>query len=223
MRMNGSSRDYFGALSGLGFVVLFMTGAIVSNVATTAIYPRPEATPAEARSYFVENAGVVAFLALALAAAGLLLAFFTGALTIHLRKLAPDATKELSWVGVGGGVAAGLLLLDGLIVWTLSREQVVAGSAEALAGLHQLAFATGGAGHVVMLGVLAAAGALIGFRQGVQSRWLTVVGLGSGVFSLASLATLLVLGPVIVLIPLGRFTAFIYIIGMSIRMLRSRT
>lgn len=61
-------RGYIGALGGLGFVVLFMLSAIVSNVAATATYPRPEADAAEVQAY-AENPGVVSFLSLAQATA----------------------------------------------------------------------------------------------------------------------------------------------------------
>lgn len=221
--MNGTvKRDFIGGLCGITFVLLFMTGAIVSNVATTTIYPRPEAEPVEMRRYFAENVEVVEFLALALCAAAVSLVAFAGSLVTKLRNYGESTLNMLYWAGGGGAIAAGLLLLNGLLIWALSREQVVAGAADALTGIHQLAFATGGAGHVVALGLFVGPAALAALRAGIQPRWLTVVGIASSALSLASLVTLLVLGPMIVLIPLGRFTAFIYIIVTSIRMLREK-
>lgn len=80
--------------------------------------------------------------------------------------------------------------------------------------LHQLAFATGGVGHVVPLGVLVGALALAGTVARLP-RWLTALGLVSAGLSIASLATLITLGPVVFLIPLGRFTAFVFLITVA--------
>jgi hypothetical protein len=50
-----TQRDRLGMWSALGFVVLFMVGAVVSNVATSETYPRPEDTAAEAQAHFADT------------------------------------------------------------------------------------------------------------------------------------------------------------------------
>jgi hypothetical protein len=45
-----TQRDRLGMWSALGLVVLFRVGAVVSNVATSETYPRPEDTAAEAQA-----------------------------------------------------------------------------------------------------------------------------------------------------------------------------
>lgn len=88
--------------------------------------------------------------------------------------------------------------------------------------LHQLAFVTGGVAHVVPLGLLVGALSLGALRHRLHARWLAVVGIVSAALSLASLLTLFVLGPVIALIPLGRFTAFFYLIVVGAWLISGR-
>lgn len=202
----------------MGFVVLFMVGAIVSNVATTQSYPRPDADAAEVQTYFAENTGIAEFLSLTQAGAAVCVLVLAGVLAAAVRRRDTQGSAEAACVGLGGGLAAAFLLLSALLVWALSRDQVINGPA-GMTALHQLAFAAGGAGHVVPLGVLVGASSVAALRYGVHSRWIAMVGLVSAVLSLLSLVTLLVLGLLVALIPLGRFTAFFYLIaaGLAVR------
>jgi hypothetical protein len=213
-----SSRSMLGAFSAVGFVVLFMVGAIVSNVAATETYPRPEAAAAQVQTYFAENTGIAEFLSLTQAGAAVCLLVLAGVLAAAVRRRDPQGAAEAAVVGLGGGLAAAFLLLSALLVWALSRGQVIGGPA-AMTALHQLAFAAGGVGHVAPLGVLVGASSLAALRYGVHARWIAMVGLVSAALSLLSLVTLLILGPAIALIPLGRFTAFFYLMaaGLAVR------
>lgn len=188
-----------GVWSSIGFVVLFMVGAISSNVATTTTYPRPSAGSAEVHAYFAENAGMVGFLSLTQAAAALCLLLFTGVLAAALRSVRKTPT-EAGWVVMGGSLAAGFLFVSALLLWALSQETVVA-DPEGTVALHQFVFGAGGVGHVVPLGLLVGASALAALRHQLHPRWLSVVGIVSGALSVASLLTLLVLGPLVALIP----------------------
>jgi hypothetical protein len=202
-----------GAFSAVGFVVLFMVGAIVSNVVTTEIYPRPGAAAAQVQTYFAENPGIAQFLSLTQAGAAVCLLLLAGVLAAAVGRRDPQGAAEAAWVGLGGGLAAAFLLLSALLVWVLSSGQVINGGPAGMTALHQLAFAAGGAGHVVPLGVLVGASSLAALRYRVHARWIAMVGLGSAVLCLLSLVTLLVL------IPLGRFMAFVYLIaaGFAVR------
>jgi hypothetical protein len=215
------SRGRMAALGGLGFVVLFMLGAIVSNVATTATYPRPEADASTVQAYFADNAGVVAFLSITQAAAALLLVLFAGGVAAVARRWDGEPSWEADGAALGGALAAAFLLLAGLLAWTLSRDQLV-DNPGGMVALHQLAFAAGGAGHVAPLGLLVGASSLVALRRGFHGRWLAVVGLVAAALSLMSLATFAVLDMLVVLIPVGRFSSFFYIIAASVLLLSGR-
>lgn len=210
-----------GALGGLGFVVMFLVSAILSNVATMAAYPRPDADTADVQAYFAENTGAVGVLSLTQAAAAVLLILFTGAVAAVARRHLDRPSAEAEWAALGGGLAAAFLLLAALVAWAVSQDPVV-DSREGISALHQLIFAAGGAGHVAPLGVLVGASSLAALRYGIHARWLALVGMVSATLSLMSLVTLLVLGPAVFLIPLGRFTAFVYIVVASVLMLSGR-
>jgi hypothetical protein len=213
-----NERFRVGAWSGLGFVVLFLVGAVASNVATTEVFPRPEDTAAEAQAYFADNQGITEVLSLTQAGSAACLAVFAGVVAVAIRRRDVGGSREAAWCLVGGGLAAALLLFGATVLWALSRDPVVA-SAAAVGALHQLAFAAGGAGHVVPLGILVGAASIAALRSGLHARWLAGLGLASAAVSLLSVVTLVALGPLVVLIPVGRFSAFVYVVaaGFSMR------
>jgi hypothetical protein len=200
-----------GAWSGLGFVVLFLVGAVASNVATTDVFPRPEDTAAEAQTYFADNQGITEVLSLTQAGSAACLAVFAGVVAVAIRRRDVGGSREAAWCLVGGGLAAAMLLLSAVVLWALSREPFVA-SAASVGALHQFAFAAGGAGHVVPLGILVGAASIAALRSGLHARWLAKFGAASAVVSLLSVVTLVALGPLVVLIPIGRFSAFVYVV-----------
>jgi hypothetical protein len=109
-------------------------------------------------------------------------------------------------------LAAGFLLFSATVPWALSREPVV-DSAQSFGALHQLAFAAGGAGHVVPLGILVGAASIAALRSGLHAPWLATFGVASAAVSLLSVVTLVALGPLVVVIPIGRFSAFAYAVA----------
>jgi hypothetical protein len=212
-----NERFRVGAWSGLGFVVLFLVGAVVSNVATTEVYPRPGDTAAEAQAYFADNQGITEVLSLTQAGSAACLAVFAGVVAVVIRRRDLGGSREAAWCLVGGGLAAALLLFSAIVVWALSREPVAA-SAPAVGALHQLAFAAGGAGHVVPLGILIGAASIAALRSGLHARWLARSGLASAAVCLMSVVTLVALGPLVVLIAVGRFSAFVYVVAAGFLM-----
>jgi hypothetical protein len=80
--------------------------------------------------------------------------------------------------------------------------------------LQLLAFATGGPGHVVPLGLLLAGASITGGLTRRLPRWLMWFGIVLAAF--AELSTLtLILEPAVFLLPLARFPAFIWIICVA--------
>jgi hypothetical protein len=136
---------------------------------------------------------------------------------VAIRRRDVGGSREEAWCLVGGGLAAAFLLFSAAVLWALSREPVVA-SAAAVGALHQLAFAAGGAGHVVPLGILVGAASIAAWRSGLHARWLATFGLASAAVSLLSVVTLVALGPLVVFIAIGRFSAFVYVVAAGFLM-----
>jgi hypothetical protein len=212
-----SERFRVGVWSGLGFVVLFLVGAVVSNVAASEVFPRPGDRVADVQAYFADNQGVTEVLALSQAGSAACLAVFAGVVAVAIRRRAVDGSPEAAWCLAGGGLAAALLLFSAVVVWALSRQPVVA-SAAAVGALHRVAFAAGGTGHVVPLGILVGAASIAALRSGWHGRWLARFGLASAAVSLLSVVTLVALGPLVVLIAIGRFSAFVYVVAAGFAM-----
>jgi hypothetical protein len=206
-----------GVWSGLGFVVLFLVGAVLSNVATSEVYPRPGDSVADVQAYFADNQGVTEVLALTQAGSSVCLAVFAGVVAMAIRRRDVGGSRASAWCLVGGCLAAALLLFSAVVVWALSREPVVA-DAEGVGALHQVTFAAGGAGHVVPLGIMVGAASIAGLQSGWHGRWLARFGLASAAVSLLSVVTLVALGPLVVLIAVGRFSAFVYVLAAGFEM-----
>jgi hypothetical protein len=137
------------------------------------------------------------------------LAIYAATASARLRQLgitAPGATIALA----GGILAAGGLGLSGLLAWTLSRPEVSADPALVRA-LYYLVFLTGGAGHVVALGLLIAGIAVPSLILGLLPRPVAWTGLAIAV--IAELTTVVLIWPALaVLLPVARFTGLIWLI-----------
>ncbi|OBF30983.1 hypothetical protein A5724_23375 [Mycobacterium sp. ACS1612] len=137
------------------------------------------------------------------------LAIYAATASARLRQLgitAPGATIALA----GGLLASTGLGLSGLLVWTLSRPEVTSEPALTRA-LYYLTYLTGGAWHVVALGLLIAGIAVPGLVVALLPRGVALTGLA--IAALAELATLVLiwerLSP---LLPVARFTGLLWLI-----------
>jgi hypothetical protein len=146
------------------------------------------------------------------AASAACLLVFTDVLATAIRRRGDGLGREAAWCLLSGGPAAAFLLLSTTVLRALARDPVVA-SADSVAVLHQLAFAAGGAAHVVPLGIMVAAGSVAALRSGLHARWAGRFGVASAAVSLLSISTFVALGPLVLLIAVGRFSAFAYLIA----------
>jgi hypothetical protein len=117
-------------------------------------------------------------------------------------------------IALFGGLAASFFLASsGLTLWVLSSPGVAELASNARV-LQLLAFATGGPGHVVTLGLLLAGISLAGGVTRKLPRW--VMWFGVGVATIAELSTLtLISNGAAVLLPLARFPAFVWMICVA--------
>jgi len=157
-----------------------------------------------ARGYLVPQVGAIGVFA-----SSVPLAIYAATASARLRQLgitAPGATIALA----GGILAAGGLGLSGLLAWTLSRPEVSADPALVRA-VYYLVFLTGGAGHVVALGLLIAGIAVPSLILGLLPRPVGWTGLAIAV--IAELTTVVLIWPALaVLLPVARFTGLIWLI-----------
>ncbi|MGY0232174.1 hypothetical protein [Longispora urticae] len=205
---------------GLVFTVLFL-GGLFGGIALGGgdIYPSPYAAPEEILGYFRGHADAVRIGAVLQFAAAIPLGIYAATASARLHRLgvrAPGATIALA----GGVLASAFLALSGMLTWTLSRTEFHDHEA-AIRILHDLAFATGGPGHVVPLGLLVAGIAVPGLLARLLPRWLAVVGLVIAAVAELSTLSLLVEGAG-VLLPIARFTGLIWLVTAGFLLPKTR-
>lgn len=193
------------AIASLG---LLFAGLVI-GVALGGVLPLPYG-PADAVWRYVQSQpAAVQVIAVAVFASSVPLAIYAATASARLRQLgvtAPGATIALA----GGILAAGALALTGLLGWTLSRPDVSV-DVTLVRALYYLAFLSGGPAHIVALGLLVAGIAVPGLIIGLLPR--PVAWLGLVIATLAELATLVLIWPVLgVILPIARVSALLWLL-----------
>lgn len=202
----------------LGVVVtaLFIAGlALGTALAGGSPFPSPFGDAAPIVAYFQDHAFAVRVGGTFQFAAAIPLAIYAATASARLHHLgirAPGATIALA----GGLLAATFLAASGLTCWTLSQPAVT-GAPDLIRPLQVLAFAAGGPGHVVPLGLLVAGIAVPGLLAGLLPRWLAWAGLA--VAAVAELATLsLLLESATYLLPVARFAGLAWLVAVGFKL-----
>lgn len=200
-------------------LVLLLVGLGV-GVALGGVMPLPYGAASDVLGYVHDHHGAVQASAVGTFAASVPLAIYAATASTRLRQLgvtAPGATIALA----GGILASGALGLAGLICWTMSRPEVVVADG-LIRALYYLVFLTGGVGHIVALGLLLAGIAVPSLILGLLPRPLAWAGLA--IAALAEVATLVLIWPeAAVILPVARFTGFIWLIVAGALLPRRRT
>jgi hypothetical protein len=204
------------------FTALFLAGIVLGVVfAGGAAFPSPFGSATDILAYFRDHQFAVRISAFLQFAAAIPLAIYAATAKARLHRLgirAPGATIALA----GGLLAAAFMACSALVSWVLSRPEV-ADQPVLVRALQDLAFITGGPGHVVPLGLLIAGISVPGLLAGLLPRWLTIAGLG--IAALAELTTLtLLVTDASYLLPVARFTglAWLVIAGFLLPLDRER-
>ena len=200
-------------------LVLLLVGLGV-GVALGGVMPLPYGAASDVLGYVHDHHGAVLASAVGTFAASVPLAIYAATASTRLRQLgvtAPGATIALA----GGILASGALGLAGLICWTMSRSEVVVADG-LIRALYYLVFLTGGVGHIVALGLLLAGIAVPSLILGLLPRPLAWAGLATA--ALAEVATLVLIWPeAAVILPVARFTGFIWLIVAGALLPRRRS
>jgi hypothetical protein len=187
---------------------------VASQIATTALAggepaPSPFAAGDAAASYFSRHRDAVRVGALLQFGAAVPLGIFGAAVASRLRFLGLRAAG-VDIARLGGFAASASLACSALVQWSLA----LAGDVDApgaVRALHLVAFATGGPGHVVPLGLLVAGVAATTGLAGLLPKKAMLAGLAIG--GLAELSALGLVAPgALYLLPLARFSACAFLL-----------
>src|SRR3989442_745257 len=156
--MNRTEMDPRGPGSGalaIPFVALFLASLILGTVlAGGEHFPSPFGPEGLSSAYFSQHATAVTVSAFLQFGAAIPLGIYTATAVSRLQFFGLRVAGV--FIALFGGLAASFFLaLSALTQWVLAQAGV-AGSAGATRVLHWFAFATGGPGHVVPLGLLLA-------------------------------------------------------------------
>jgi hypothetical protein len=204
------------------FTALFLAGIVLGVVFADGVaFPSPFGSATDILAYFRDHQLAVRISALLQFAAAIPLAIYAATANARLHQLgirAPGATIALA----GGLLAAAFMACSALVSWVLSRPEV-ADEPVLVRALQNLAFITGGPGHVVPLGILIAGISVPGLLARLLPRWLTIAGLV--IAALAELTTFtLLVADASYLLPVARFTglAWLVIAGFLLPLDRER-
>lgn len=197
---------------------LLLCGVIL-GVALGGTPPLPYQNSAAVQDYFRAHSSSAQVGAVFVFGASVPLLIYAATVSARLRQLgvtAPGATIALA----GGVLAAGGLGLSSLLLWTLSRPEIMT-DGPLINALYYLVFLTGGVAHVVMLGLLTAGIAVPALILQLVPR--PVAWAGLGIAAAAELATIvLIWPPASPLLPLARFSALIWLVTVGVLLPKRR-
>ena len=205
---------------GLIFTVLFVASLGVSiAMAGGTPFPSPYQPEPLSLAYFRENAAAVRMGAFLQFCAAVPLGIFTATVVSRLQFLGVNVAG--STIGMFGGFMASFwMATSALMQWGLSQSGITAAPG-AVRAFHVLAFATGGPGYAVAVGLLIAGVAVSGGLHRLLPRWL--MGTGIVIAALAELSALaLVIPAAAYLLPLVRFPAFLWLIRAGAALPKAR-
>jgi len=192
------------------FVALLLASLILGTVlAGGEHFPSPFGPEGLSGAYFSQHATAVTVSAFLQFGAAIPLGIYTATAVSRLQFFGLRVAGV--FIALFGGLAASFFLaLSALTQWVLAQAGV-AGSAGATRVLHWFAFATGGPGHVVPLGLLLAGISVTAGLTRRLPRWMMIFGLV--VAAIAELSSFALVVPAAAwLLPLARFPALVWIV-----------
>jgi hypothetical protein len=204
----------------LGTISLgLLLGGVILGAVLGGTPPLPYQNSAAVQDYFRAHSSSAQVSAVFVFGSSVPLLIYAATAGARLRQLgvtAPGATIALA----GGVLAAGGLGLSSLLLWTLSRPEILT-AGPVINALYYLVFLTGGVAHVVMLGLLTAGIAVPTLVLHLIPRPLAWIGLG--IAAAAELTTVvLIWPPAAPLLPVARFSALIWLVVVGVLLPKRR-
>ena len=208
------------ALLAILYTVLFLAGLYpVTVFAGAPNWPGPSEPASVIVQYFQTHAAPLLICMFLQFGAMICLGLFTATTVSRLQFLGVRAAG--SWIALFGGFLTVFnSITAGLILWTMIRPEVMQ-LPSILLGLYYLAFAFGGPGFSIPMGLLMAGVSIPAAFMKLMPRWIIVLGLVLAVAG--ELSWFYFVNPkVIFLIPLTRFPGFIWLIAVGFALPRVR-
>jgi hypothetical protein len=203
------------------FVALFAASIATNFIMTQfAPYPTPYLPLDQLQAHYLrfpDASRVVSFLQLC---ASIPLGLFTA--VVVSRLLFFKIRVAGVHIALFGGVAASIFLgVSAITAWAMSQTGI-ASEVGAMRVIQLLAFATGGFGHNATLGLLLAGVSVPSLAFKLMPRWVCWFGLVVAVICELSILSM-VFPALSVLLPLGRFPGYIWLIVAGFAMPKART
>jgi hypothetical protein len=207
----GPSTDIVAAV----FVLLFTASLIITNVFTSGDFPTAFFPPEYVHGFYQQFSGILRINAMLQFASAIPLGIFTASITSKLEFHGAKVAGVK--IALYGGFASSVFLaVSGLTSWVLAQPGVT-NNMDVLHSLQLFSFIIGGVAHVVVLGLLVAGVSIPSMFMKLIPKWLAWAGVIIAV--LCELSTISMVYPVaFMFIPLGRFMAFIWMIGAGFSM-----
>lgn len=198
-------------------LALIATGLFVASLVVGAAgggpFPSPYDPASDVLAFFADHQTTVRVAATLQFAAAVPLAILAAALSSRVRFLGFAHVPGVLIASTGGILASGLLMLSALVQWVLARPEV-ADERAVVRPLADLAFATGGPGHVVVLGLLIAGLAVPAAVGRLLPRGVWIAGIALA--AIAELSTIALLSePAAFLLPVARFGGLAWLIAAA--------
>jgi len=204
---------------GLYFVVSFRPPEHLAASATALrpYFPGPWESAQTIVNYFQAHSHSVLLCALFQFGAAIPLGIFTATMVSRLRFLGVRAAG--AYIALFGGFMAALnIAISALVLWVMAYPGV-ADDGSVVCALYYIAFAVGGVGFSVPMGLLIAGICIPGLMMKLLPKWLIVSGLTLGAIGELSFFSL-VIPSALFLIPLTRFPSFIWLIFAGFKLPR---
>jgi hypothetical protein len=202
------------------FTGLFVASVVGVGAATGgAHFPSPYDPIAKLSAYLTAHHDALVIAALLQFAAAIPMAIFAAAASARLHHLgirAPGATIAL----VGGQLASAMLIVSASCQWVLAQPGIRDNLGVARA-FQDMAFLTGGPGHVVPLGLLIAGIAVVAAFSHILPRPLALAGVAIALVAQISTLSIAIHG-VGILLPIARFAGYAWLIAAAALLPRSR-